>query len=137
MIERLRPYTGAMLRECIAHLPNSRSISVRPLEWLLTPTPWHRQRTVLVGDAAHSNPPVLAQGAAMGIEDAVVLAELLGETAELSVLLERFVARRHPRVSLVVNNSVQLAEWEVTHAVGPREVARVMLETQQALCAAF
>lgn len=66
-----------------------------------------------------------------------MLAELLGQTAELSALLERFVARRYPRASLIVNNSVQLAEWEVNHAVGPGEIARLMLETQQALCKAF
>ena len=66
MLEKLRPYTGAMLRECVEHLAHAGSISVRPLEWLLAPAPWHRRRVVLVGDAAHSNPPVLAQGAAMG-----------------------------------------------------------------------
>ncbi len=137
MIEKLEPYTGDMLREAIGHLRQSRSISYRALEWLLAPAPWHRERIVLIGDAVHANPPVLAQGAAMGIEDALVLAEVLAADAPVSQLLDRFVARRHPRAALVVHNSVQLCDWEVNHTVGPEEVGRLMLETQRALCAGF
>ncbi len=37
--------------------------------------PWHRDRVVLAGDAAHSCPPTLAQGAAQALEDATVLAD--------------------------------------------------------------
>ena len=39
--------------------------------------PWHRGRVVLVGDAAHSCPPTLAQGCAQALEDAAVLADEL------------------------------------------------------------
>ena len=39
--------------------------------------PWNRGRVVLIGDAAHTCPPTIAQGAAMALEDAAVLAELL------------------------------------------------------------
>ncbi len=42
-------------------------------------TPWNRGRVVLIGDAAHSCPPTIAQGAAQGVEDAFVLTELLVE----------------------------------------------------------
>ena len=35
---------------------------------------WRRGRTVLVGDAAHAPSPSSGQGAAMALEDAVVLA---------------------------------------------------------------
>ena len=42
---------------------------------------WSRGRVVLVGDAAHATAPTLAQGAAMALEDALVLASALG-TAE-------------------------------------------------------
>ncbi|HTI26963.1 MAG TPA: FAD-dependent monooxygenase, partial [Kutzneria sp.] len=43
----------------------------------LLPAPWHRGRVVLIGDAAHSCPPTLAQGGAQALEDAAVLTELL------------------------------------------------------------
>ena len=80
---------------------------------MLVPTPWHRERTVLIGDAAHANPPVLAQGAAMGIEDAVVLAEELASQDTVDAALERVGARRFERVRMVVETSSQLARWEV------------------------
>ena len=133
MTDNLQPYTGELLRECVRHLPRCEAISYRPLEWLLAPAPWHRGRVMIIGDAAHANPPVLAQGAAMGIEDAVVLAELLATGEPVSAVLTRFAERRHARASLVVKNSVQLCEWEVNHSVGPQEVGRLMIETQKAL----
>jgi salicylate hydroxylase len=44
---------------------------------------WSRDgRVTLVGDAAHAMTPFLGQGAAMGIEDAVVLARCLADTAD-------------------------------------------------------
>lgn len=137
MIEKLTNYTAPHIRESVAHLPRSAGISYRPLEWLLLPEPWHRGRVLLIGDAAHCNPPVLAQGAAMGIEDAVVLAEVLsvGDSTEAS--LAQFNRRRFPRASLVVNNSVQLCEWEVKHTVSPQQIGRLMSASQQALSRPF
>ena len=82
---------------------------------MLVPAPWHHERTLLIGDAAHANPPVLAQGAAMGIEDAVVLADELGRASDLDTALARFTARRFERVRTVVEASRQLAQWEVEH----------------------
>jgi 2-polyprenyl-6-methoxyphenol hydroxylase-like FAD-dependent oxidoreductase len=73
----------------------------------------------------------------MGIEDAVVLAELLTREHSVDVALERFMARRYPRASLVVQNSVQLCAWEVKHSVGPQESGRLVMETQKALSAPF
>nr|WP_304515574.1 FAD-dependent monooxygenase [Acetobacter papayae] len=35
---------------------------------------WHQGRTVLLGDACHPMKPHMAQGAAMAVEDAAVLA---------------------------------------------------------------
>ncbi|HJQ75761.1 MAG TPA: FAD-dependent monooxygenase [Acidimicrobiia bacterium] len=39
--------------------------------------PWAAGRVVLVGDAAHASSPNMAQGAAMALEDALVLADEL------------------------------------------------------------
>jgi 2-polyprenyl-6-methoxyphenol hydroxylase-like FAD-dependent oxidoreductase len=137
MLGKLRGYGGELLRECIAHLEHSTSISYRHLEWLLLEDPWYRDRTIVIGDAAHCNPPVLAQGAAMGIEDAVVLAEELACAPSIDQALERCVRRRLPRAGLVVRNSVQLCQWEVDHSVGPQEVGRLMLESQHFLAHPF
>jgi 2-polyprenyl-6-methoxyphenol hydroxylase-like FAD-dependent oxidoreductase len=68
--------------------------------------PWHRGRLVLVGDAAHASTPFLSQGGAMGIEDAVVLAEEIGGAGEnLESALARYAARRAPRCRLVQEGS--------------------------------
>ncbi|QFZ18716.1 FAD-dependent monooxygenase [Saccharothrix syringae] len=74
--------------------------------------PWHRGRVVLVGDAAHSCPPTLAQGAAQALEDAWVLTELLLAADRLDEdLWRRFGDRRHDRATAVVDASVQIAQW--------------------------
>ena len=39
--------------------------------------PWYDGRTVLIGDAAHALTPNMGQGAAMALEDSMVLVELL------------------------------------------------------------
>ncbi|MFJ9566387.1 FAD-dependent oxidoreductase [Streptomyces fuscichromogenes] len=78
---------------------------------------WHRGRVVLIGDAAHSCPPTLAQGAAMSLEDALVLAELLGNHGDGShwddALLTTYYERRVPRVRLVVEGAVQICRWQL------------------------
>ena len=47
------------------------------IEAICVDSPWFRGRTIIIGDAAHACPPLIAQGAAMCAEDAVVLAEML------------------------------------------------------------
>jgi 2-heptyl-3-hydroxy-4(1H)-quinolone synthase len=62
---------------------------------------YHQGRVVLIGDAAHAFPPILAQGAAMAIEDAVTLAELIGTDDDLDEVLRAFEAARRPRVETI------------------------------------
>ncbi|MGY1840173.1 MULTISPECIES: FAD-dependent oxidoreductase [unclassified Modestobacter] len=81
--------------------------------------PWNRGRVVLIGDAAHTCPPTIAQGGAMALEDAVVLAELLTERAALDQdLWNAFMARRYERAKTVVDASNQLAQWQLDHVQG-------------------
>jgi len=88
--------------------------------------PWHRGRVVLAGDAAHSCPPTLAQGAAQALEDATVLADEVlrrreGSGADdLEVALTAYGERRQPRAGAVVGNSVQLARWLLAHEPPPQ-----------------
>ena len=81
---------------------------------LLVEGSWHRGRVVLIGDAAHACPPTLAQGAAMSLEDALVLTELLTtrETWD-EQLLNDYYERRIARVRPVVEASVQLGQWQL------------------------
>ena len=80
----------------------------------LVDAPWNRGRTVIIGDAAHSCPPTIAQGAAQGLEDAYVLTELLISRDVLDQQLwDEFHARRLPRATAVVEASVQLGQWQI------------------------
>jgi 2-polyprenyl-6-methoxyphenol hydroxylase-like FAD-dependent oxidoreductase len=69
--------------------------------WSVRCPAWHRGRVVLVGDAAHACPPTLAQGAALALEDAWVLAGLLSEGGDISGTLAAFERRRRPRADAV------------------------------------
>jgi len=60
---------------------------------------WHAPGVVLIGDAAHPTLPFLAQGANMALEDAWVLADCLARGGTLA----EFQARRHARVTRVIN----------------------------------
>jgi 2-polyprenyl-6-methoxyphenol hydroxylase-like FAD-dependent oxidoreductase len=137
MVEKLAGYSSPFIREAARHIPESTSVTFRPLESILVPDPWYRGRVVLMGDAAHCGPPVLAQGAAMGIEDAVVFADLASAGESIEALLAGFMARRFPRAALVVRNSRQLCEWEVTHKATPALVGKTMLESQLTLAQPF
>jgi 2-polyprenyl-6-methoxyphenol hydroxylase-like FAD-dependent oxidoreductase len=74
--------------------------------------PWNRGRVVLAGDAVHTCPPTIAQGAAMALEDAAVLADVLLSASTLDQdVLDAFAARRYDRAKTVVDASVQLGQW--------------------------
>jgi 2-polyprenyl-6-methoxyphenol hydroxylase-like FAD-dependent oxidoreductase len=61
---------------------------------------WGKGPVTLLGDAAHPMLPYLAQGAAMAIEDAAVLAQRLAETPDDPVgALRRYEQQRRPRTT--------------------------------------
>ncbi|MBV8911378.1 MAG: FAD-dependent monooxygenase [Gammaproteobacteria bacterium] len=111
MRERLAGHRG-LAGEIRDRIRDPQDVVYKPLETLLVPRPWYRGRVLLIGDAAHTTTPHHAQGAAMAVEDAVVLAELLPRAGALEDLLEQFMERRWARCRLVVEASVQVGEWE-------------------------
>ena len=62
---------------------------------------WGCGRVVLIGDAAHAMSPNMACGAAMAIEDALALADILAEGRKAGDVLPELVRRRSPRVRWV------------------------------------
>jgi FAD-dependent urate hydroxylase len=56
---------------------------------------------VLIGDAAHATSPNMAQGAAMALEDALVLTDCLSRIPAIPDALAAFQARRRPRTDWV------------------------------------
>ncbi|MGW5590966.1 FAD-dependent monooxygenase [Streptomyces sp. NPDC003857] len=65
-------------------------------------TVWTRPGAVLIGDAAHAFSPSMAQGGAMALEDALVLADTLTAEPDVTTALAAFQARRAERVAWVV-----------------------------------
>jgi FAD binding domain len=124
--ERGAGYDGTW-GKVIASLPDDAAVDYRWIEAILVDGPWHRGRAIVIGDAAHACPPLIAQGAAMCAEDAVVLAEML--TDQVEDTLDGFMARRLPRVRLVLENSLLLAEWEMHPDTPGADPARIMSET--------
>lgn len=68
-------------------------------------TVWTRPGAVLVGDAAHAFSPSMAQGGAMALEDALVLADTLATGPDVPTALAAFQARRASRVAWVVSQN--------------------------------
>jgi salicylate hydroxylase len=64
---------------------------------------WSRGRVTLLGDAAHAMLPFAAQGGAMAIEDAEVLAAALVGHRDVIEALKAYEAARKPRISAVVD----------------------------------
>ena len=92
-----------------------------PLSTVST-TEWHRDGIGLVGDAAHAMLPYQAQGAAMAIEDAAILAPLLMTEPDAESAFARFEALRRPRVERV--RKVSVANGFAFHLEWPFTLAR-------------
>jgi len=92
--------------------PDSRVV-YRPLETLMLPRPWHRGRTILIGDAAHATTPQLASGAGSAVEDGVLLADYVTRAPDIETALTEFTERRFDRCHHVVESSVRLGEMEL------------------------
>lgn len=90
--------------------------------------PWNRGRVVLIGDAAHSCPPTIAQGGAQAAEDALVLCDILTRADQVDAAVwAEFTARRLERARTIVEASVQLGQWQLDHEQGdvPALMARI------------
>lgn len=100
-------------------------------KWALFTVPpggqWADGVVALLGDAAHAMLPFAAQGAAMAIEDAAVLAKCLSEKpddgpAALSAALKRYARLRQRRVTRVQRSARQAGR--IYHLTGPLALAR-------------
>ncbi|KAM3069221.1 hypothetical protein ACMFMG_010737 [Clarireedia jacksonii] len=102
------------------------------MRWTLTRTPELLKRThsdgkfALIGDAAHAMSPFLAQGAAMGIEDAAVLIELfsrLSSKSQIPDLLAIYERIRNPRAQEMKRRSASMRNVFALHN-GPEQQER-------------
>ena len=130
----LVPFSDPVVKAIRDSLSEGSRIVYRPLESLLLPRPWSAGRVVFIGDAVHATTPHLASGACIGIEDAIVLSEEIDRSADIAVALKAFEDRRWERCRMVVENSLRLAEIEITGG-DQAEHADIMRKSMMALAA--
>lgn len=81
------------------------------------PSVWGHGRIALIGDAAHATAPVWAQGAALALEDAIALADILmeqGDWSQVAKILERKRAARTSHIARMtdrMSRTAQLPIW--------------------------
>ncbi|MFC5995179.1 FAD-dependent oxidoreductase [Pseudonocardia hispaniensis] len=79
---------------------------------------WHRDRMIIIGDAAHATSPASGQGASMAIEDAVVLARCLRDIADVPAAFAGYEALRRSRVERVVAQGARASSSKAAGPVG-------------------
>ena len=105
--ERLSQYRS-YVADIAASLDANSDIVYGPIEPMLLPWPWFRGRIVLGGDAAHTVPPHLTQGAAMAAEDGYVLArEMLEDDIPVQARLMKYSQLRYARNAFVYTFAYQ------------------------------
>src|SRR5205823_3724093 len=112
LLQRLAGF-GGLVDKSRASLTRDADIVYRPLEVVMLPAPWSQGRIVLIGDASHASTPHLGQGAAMAIEDAVVLAELVAKGVPGDRLGAAWEERRVERASFIQNASMAIGNYEM------------------------
>lgn len=79
---------------------------------------WHRDRLVIIGDAAHAPSPSSGQGASMALEDAVVLATSLRDAGSIAEALGLFQSNRRERVERIVAAGARSSSAKIHGPVG-------------------
>ena len=83
---------------------------------------WSTARITMLGDAVHSTLPYMAQGAAMAIEDAGVLARALELELPLDQCLRVYEQHRAPRTRRVVEESTEMGQlYQIDNADAMRQ----------------
>jgi salicylate hydroxylase len=77
---------------------------------------WSKGLATLIGDAAHPVPPFLAQGAAMALEDAAVLARHVAPGGDMAAAFRAYEADRFARTARMAREAVR--QGQIYHMDG-------------------
>ncbi|WP_434447114.1 FAD-dependent monooxygenase [Lentzea sp. E54] len=129
LVERMHGFKGPLgvIRD---NITGPEGIIYSPLVECCLPAPWHRGRVIVLGDAAHTTVPHLTQGAAMALEDAIVLADEVSMDRPLDDSLTAVAEVRGPRVGLVnaVSRAILDQEMSITADLLPLACQRMREE---------
>ncbi|MCQ9179994.1 FAD-dependent monooxygenase [Streptomyces sp. IBSBF 2953] len=110
----------AALEKLFAHILDGRPLIGRAASdggspWLtfrtLTNRTWHRDRLVLLGDAAHTTHYSIGAGTTLALEDAIALAEALRESPDLPQALARYERERRSALLSLQSAARYSAQW--------------------------
>lgn len=118
MKEYLSEFPIKMAQDAMEQMTDPDLVNYRPLEASHLPDPWYKNRVMIIGDGAHATVPQLGSGAALAIEDAVVLVDELENTDNVEDAFNAFMKRRYDRCMTIVNASETLAAWELLEFEG-------------------
>lgn len=71
---------------------------------------WYKGNTVLIGDAAHAITPNLGAGAAMAMEDSVIITENYAKYGNTKLAFKDYFVARFDRVTKICNDSYRLGK---------------------------
>lgn len=83
---------------------------------------WQKGNVVLIGDAAHAITPNLGAGAAMAMEDSIIIAENLINTKSPENAFRSFFQSRYKRVNRICNDSYRLGKMGTLENAALRNV---------------
>lgn len=120
LAERLAGF-GGPVAEALAQVTDPAAVVYSRISQVTVEEPWHIGRVALAGDAAHASTPHLAQGAAMAVEDALVLALSLDAADSVEAALTAWEERRRPRALWVQALSRAILKQETGTPTTPEE----------------
>lgn len=97
MHDQFSDLTG-YLKDVVGQLGSDTYVHYTAVEEVCVDSDWHQGRIVLLGDSAHASLPFMAQGGAMALQDAVVLAKSVNSNVDLNTALTKYKSLRKPVV---------------------------------------
>jgi 2-polyprenyl-6-methoxyphenol hydroxylase-like FAD-dependent oxidoreductase len=116
----LSEYPVKIAQDASRQITDPNLVNYRPLEAVRISGDWYKGNCIIIGDGAHATVPQLGSGAALALEDAVVLVEELQKATSVKEAFEKFMKRRYDRCMSVVHASETLAEWELMEFQGQK-----------------
>ncbi len=87
---------------------------------------WHRDRKIIIGDAAHATSPASGQGASMALEDAITLAKCLRDLPDVPAAFAAYETLRRTRVERVVAHGKRNGDGKTLGPVGQKVLPLIM-----------
>jgi kynurenine 3-monooxygenase len=96
--------------------------------------PWHVQRLLLIGDAAHAIVPFHGQGLNCGFEDCVLLADLLTRYEDADAACTEFERSRRPNTDAIAAMAIENYQEMRAHVLAPDFARRKQLALDLERC---